>query len=209
MTAVEHSASPQQQLDELKNALRKAVDGEVRFDLGARATYSTDASNYRQIPLGVVVPRTPEAAANAIAVCHDHNVPVLSRGGGTSLAGETCNVAVVLDWSKYCTRVLSVDAEAGVATVEPGIKLDELNDALAESGWMVGPKPATHVSCTIGGMIGNNACGSRALGYGRTADNVLGLDVTFGTGEVWSGGSSPVVDGLTGVVDADLDRFNN
>ena len=100
MTAVEHSANPQRQLDELKNALRKAVDGEVRFDLGARATYSTDASNYRQIPLGVVVPRTPEAAANAIAVCHDHDVPVFSRGGGTRLAGETCNVAVVLDWSK-------------------------------------------------------------------------------------------------------------
>ncbi len=188
MTAVEHSANPQRQLDELKNALRKAVDGEVRFDLGARATYSTDASNYRQIPLGVVVPRTPEAAANAIAVCHDHDVPVFSRGGGTSLAGETCNVAVVLDWSKYCTRVLSVDAQAGVATVEPGIKLDELNDALAESGWMVGPKPATHVSCTIGGMIGNNSCGSTAQAYGKMVDSIRRMEVlTYDGVRMWVG----------------------
>ena len=188
MTVVEHPANPQRQLDELKNALRKAVDGEVRFDLGARATYSTDASNYRQIPLGVVVPRTPEAAANAIAVCHDHDVPVFSRGGGTSLAGETCNVAVVLDWSKYCTRVLSVDAQAGVATVEPGIKLDELNDALAESGWMVGPKPATHVSCIIGGMIGNNSCGSTAQAYGKMVDSIRRMEVlTYDGVRMWVG----------------------
>ncbi|MDY6995787.1 MAG: FAD-binding and (Fe-S)-binding domain-containing protein [Actinomycetota bacterium] len=188
MTAVEHTATREQLLDELKNALRRGVDGEVRFDLGARATYSTDASNYRQIPIGVVVPRTPEAAANAVRICHDHDVPVFSRGGGTSLAGESCNVAVVLDWSRYCTRVLSVDAEAGIATVEPGIKLDELNDALAETGWMVGPKPATHVSCTIGGMIGNNSCGSTAQAYGKMADSVRRMEVlTYDGVQMWVG----------------------
>ncbi len=157
--------------------LRDNVDGEVRFDPGSRATYSTDASNYRQVPIGVVVPRTPEAAADALGVCRNHDLPVLSRGGGTSLAGQCCNAAVVIDWSKYCTRIESVDTEAGVAVVQPGIKLDALNDHLQSSGWMVGPKPSTHVSCTIGGMIGNNSCGSSAQAYGKMVDSVRRLEV--------------------------------
>ncbi|MEE2034907.1 FAD-binding oxidoreductase, partial [Rhodococcus sp. CC-R104] len=164
--------------DTLAARLRDRVDGEVRFDAGSRAAYSTDASNYRQVPIGVVVPRTPEAAADAVDVCREFDVPILSRGGGTSLAGQCCNVAVVLDWSKYCTRVLSVDDRAGTAVVEPGIKLDDLNDALASSGWMVGPKPSTHVSCTIGGMIGNNSCGSTAQAYGKMVDSVRRLEVS-------------------------------
>ena len=175
-------------VNELKIDLRRAVDGEVRFDLGTRATYSTDASNYRQIPIGVVIPRTPDAAVAAVRVCHDHGVPVLSRGGGTSLAGECCNVAVVIDWSKHCTRVLSVDADGGSTTVEPGIKLDELNDALADTGWMVGPKPATHVSCTIGGMIGNNSCGSTAQAYGKMVDSIRRMEViTYDGVRMWVG----------------------
>jgi FAD/FMN-containing dehydrogenase/Fe-S oxidoreductase len=157
--------------------LRERVAGEVRFDPGSRAAYSTDASNYRQVPIGVVVPRTPEAAAAAIEVCHEHNVPILSRGGGTSLAGECCNAGVVIDWSKYCTRVISVDTEAGTAVVEPGIKLDALNDRLRPAGWMVGPKPSTHVSCTIGGMIGNNSCGSSAQAYGKMVDSTRSIEV--------------------------------
>lgn len=168
--------------------LRDNVDGEIRFDPGSRAAYSTDASNYRQIPIGVVVPRTPEAAAQAIAVCRRHNMPVLSRGGGTSLAGQCCNAAVVIDWSKYCTRVISVDTDAGIAVVEPGIKLDDLNDRLRSSGWMVGPRPATHVSCTIGGMIGNNSCGSTAQAYGKMADSVRRLEVlTYDGLRMWVG----------------------
>ncbi|BBZ49043.1 FAD-binding protein [Mycobacterium heidelbergense] len=168
--------------------LRDTVDGEIRFDPGSRATYSTDASNYRQVPIGVVVPRTPEAAAQAVAVCRGHDLPVLSRGGGTSLAGQCCNAAVVIDWSKYCTRVESVDAEAGVAVVEPGIKLDALNDRLRPSGWMVGPKPSTHVSCTIGGMIGNNSCGSSAQAYGKMVDSVRRLEVlTYDGVRMWVG----------------------
>lgn len=168
--------------------LRKRVDGEIRFDPGSRATYSTDASNYRQVPIGVVVPRTPEAAAEAVAVCREHDLPVLSRGGGTSLAGQCCNAAVVIDWSKYCTRVESVDTEAGVAVVQTGIKLDALNHHLEDSGWMVGPKPSTHVSCTIGGMIGNNSCGSTAQAYGKMVDSVRRLEVlTYDGVRMWVG----------------------
>lgn len=175
-------------LDALAADLRDNVDGEIRFDPGSRAAYSTDASNYRQVPIGAVVPRTPEAAAEAVAVCRRHDVPVLSRGGGTSLAGQCCNTAVVLDWSKYCTRVVSVDTDAGIAVVEPGIKLDALNDRLRSSGWMVGPRPSTHVSCAIGGMIGNNSCGSTAQAYGKMVDSVRRLEVlTYDGLRMWVG----------------------
>jgi FAD/FMN-containing dehydrogenase/Fe-S oxidoreductase len=168
--------------------LRAEVDGEIRFDPGSRATYSTDASNYRQVPIGVVVPRTPSAGADAIGVCRRHDVPVLSRGGGTSLAGQCCNAAVVIDWSKYCTRIGSVDTDAGIAVVEPGIKLDVLNDHLKSANWMVGPKPSTHVSCAIGGMVGNNSCGSSAQAYGKMVDSVRRLEVvTYDGLRMWVG----------------------
>ena len=177
--------------DSLASDLRQNVDGEVRFDPGSRAAYSADGSNYRQVPIGVVVPKTPQAAADAVAICHQHEVPVLSRGGGTSLAGQCCNVAVVIDWSKYCTQITSFDAGAGVAVVEPGIKLDELNDQLMKSGWMVGPKPSTHVSCTIGGMIGNNSCGASAQAYGKMVDSVRRLEVlTYDGLRMWVGDTS-------------------
>jgi FAD/FMN-containing dehydrogenase len=115
-------------------------------------------------------------------------VPVLSRCGGTSLAGQCCNAAVVIDWSKYCTRIGSVDTDAGIAVVEPGIKLDVLNDQLESSGWMVGPKPSTHVSCAIGGMIGNNSCGSTAQAYGKMVDSVRRLEVmTYDGLRMWVG----------------------
>jgi FAD/FMN-containing dehydrogenase/Fe-S oxidoreductase len=171
--------------------LRSHIAGEVRFDAGSRAAYSTDASNYRQVPIGVVVPRSPDDAVAAVAVCREHKVPVLSRGGGTSLAGQCCNAAVVLDWSKYCTGMQSLDAEKGTAVVEPGIKLDALNDALESTGWMVGPKPSTHVSCTIGGMIGNNSCGSTAQAYGKMADSVRALEIlTYDGLRCWVGDTS-------------------
>ncbi|MGH3745615.1 MAG: FAD-binding and (Fe-S)-binding domain-containing protein, partial [Mycobacteriales bacterium] len=172
----------------LRRALEARVDGEVRFDPGSRGAYSTDASNYRQVPLGVVVPRTVEAGVAAVAVCRALGAPVVSRGGGTSLAGQACNVAVVLDWSKYCRGVVSVDAAARTCVVEPGIVLDELNGTLAPYGLMFGPRPATHDRCTIGGMIGNNACGATAQAYGKTADNVRRLEVlTFGGERMWVG----------------------
>ena len=109
----------------LERALRERVGGEVRFDAGSRGAYSTDASNYRQVPIGVVVPRSVVDAVAAIAVCREFGAPVVSRGGGTSLAGQTCNVAVVIDWSKYCHGLVSVDPDGRTCVVEPGIVLDE------------------------------------------------------------------------------------
>lgn len=187
--------------------LTAAVDGEVRFDPGSRAAYSTDASNYRALPFGVVLPRSPEDAVRAIEVCRAHDMPVLSRGGGTSLAGQCCNTAVVLDWSKYCDAVVSVDTRARTAVVEPGIALDRLNERLRPHGLMVGPKPSTHVSCTLGGMIGNNSCGSTAQAYGKMVDSVRRLEIlTYAGDRMWVGPgmqglSDTLRDGLTSIVD--------
>jgi FAD/FMN-containing dehydrogenase len=173
---------------QLEHDLRDKVDGEVRFDAGSRAAYSTDASNFRQVPIGVVVPRTPDAAADAVAVCREHAVPVLSRGGGTSLAGQCTNTAIVIDWSKYCHRVESVDAEAKTCVVQPGIVLDMLNAELAPTGLRFGPEPATHMNCTIGGMIGNNSCGATAQRTGKVLDNIAALEVLLYDGSrFWCG----------------------
>jgi FAD/FMN-containing dehydrogenase len=175
----------------LERALRDRVDGEVRFDAGSRGAYSTDASNFRQVPIGVVVPRTPEAAAEAVGVCREHGVPVLSRGGGTSLAGQCTNTAVVLDWSKYCHRVLAVDPHQRTCTVEPGIVLDQLNASLVEHGLRFGPEPATHMNCTLGGMIGNNSCGATAQRTGKVVDNIAALEVVLYDGtRFWCGPTS-------------------
>lgn len=189
----------------LEDALRERVDGEVRFDAGSRAAYSTDGSNYRQVPYGVVVPRTVEAGAEAVAVCRELDAPVTSRGGGTSLAGQTCNTAVVLDWSKYCHRLLSVDEQARTCVVEPGIVLDDLNRQLAGVRLMFGPRPATHDHCTLGGMIGNNSCGSTAQAYGKTGDNVVRLEVlTYHGLRLWVGPTAEHE--LAGILAADDER---
>lgn len=149
--------------DSIASELADVVGGEVRFDDGSRATYSTDASNYRQVPIGVVVPRTIEDVAATVAVCRAHDVPITSRGGGTSLAGQACNEAVVIDYSKYLNRVISIDPEARTATVEPGCVLDDLREAAAEHGLTFGPDPATHDRNTLGGMLGNNSCGAHSV----------------------------------------------
>ena len=159
---VRRSGPPRVDVPGLERALRERVGGEVRFDAGSRGAYSTDASNYRQVPIGVVIPHSVEDAVAAIAVCREFGAPVVSRGGGTSLAGQTCNVAVVIDWSKYCYNVVSVDPAARKCVVEPGIVLDELNAQLAAHGLMFGPRQATHDHCTLGGMIGNNSCRATA-----------------------------------------------
>ncbi|WP_327719844.1 FAD-binding oxidoreductase [Streptomyces sp. NBC_00490] len=175
----------------LEAALRDRVDGEVRFDDGSRAAYSTDASNFRQTPIGVVVPHTPEAAVEAVAVAREHDAPVLSRGGGTSLAGQCTNTAVVIDWSKYGNTLESVDTEARTCVVQPGIVLDELNRRLAPTGLRFGPEPATHANCTIGGMIGNNSCGATAQAYGKVVDGVARLEVLLYDGtRFWCGRTS-------------------
>jgi FAD/FMN-containing dehydrogenase/Fe-S oxidoreductase len=177
----------------LSQALADQVDGEVRFDPGTRGAYAHDASNYRQPPLGVVVPRSAAAAAAAIGVCAEFGAPVLSRGGGTSLAGQCCNTAVVIDWTKYCHQVISVDPGGRTVIVQPGAALDKVNDAVRKYGLMVGPKPSTHVSCTIGGMIGNNSCGSTAQAYGKMADSVRRLEIlTYDGLRTWTGLTSDV-----------------
>jgi FAD/FMN-containing dehydrogenase len=175
----------------LERALRSSVDGEVRFDAGSRGAYSTDASNYRQVPIGVVVPRTVEAAADAVAVCRRHGAPITSRGGGTSLAGQCTNTAVVIDWSKYCHRLLEVDPDRRTCLVEPGIVLDVLNDRLRATGLEFGPRPATHNHCTLGGMIGNNSWGATAQRTGKVVDNVVALEVLLYDGtRMWVGETS-------------------
>lgn len=175
----------------LEAALRESVDAEVRFDAGSRGAYVTDGSNYRQVPLGVVVPRTVEAGAEAVAVCARFGAPVLSRGGGTSLAGQSTNTAVVIDWTKYCHALISVDPDARTCVVEPGIVLDELNRRLADHRLQFGPKPSTHSHCALGGMIGNNSCGASAQAYGKTVDNVRRLEIlTYDGLRTWVGPTS-------------------
>jgi FAD/FMN-containing dehydrogenase/Fe-S oxidoreductase len=176
---------------DLERELADRVDGEVRFDAGSRGAYSTDGSNFRQVPIGVVIPRTVDAAVEAIAVCRAHGAPVLSRGGGTSLAGQAANEAVVLDWSKYCNRILSVDEDARTCVVEPGIVLDVLNAQLSSCNLRFGPEPATHMNCTLGGMIGNNSCGATAQQTGKVVDNVAALEVLLYDGtSFWCGPTS-------------------
>ena len=162
--------------------LTERVDGEVCFDAGTRAAFSTDASNFRQVPLAVVFPRTVEDAVEAVSVCSRLRLPVVSRGGGTSLAGQCCNEAVVIDFSRHCHRVLSVDEDARTCVVEPGIVLDELNRQLAPTGLRFGPEPATHPNCTLGGMIGNNSCGATAQRTGKVVDNIRSLEVLLHDG---------------------------
>ncbi|HLR86073.1 MAG TPA: FAD-binding oxidoreductase, partial [Nocardioidaceae bacterium] len=173
----ERETTQQQPPTDLEDDLRTQVDGEVNFDAGMRAAYATDASNFRQVPIGVVVPQTVEAAVAAVQVCHEHDVPVLSRGGGTSLAGQCTNTAVVIDWTKHCNKLVSLDVQRQTCVVEPGIVLDELNRQLAPHGLRFGPEPATHMNCAIGGMIGNNSCGATAQRTGKVVDNIVGLEV--------------------------------
>ena len=161
----------------LEAGLRGCVRGEVRFDAASRALYATDASNYRQVPIGLVVPLDEADVVAAVGACREFGAPVLSRGGGTSLAGQCCNVAVVLDFSKYMGGIVSLDAAGRRARVQPGIVLDKLRAAAEVHELTFAPDPATHSRCTLGGMIGNNSCGVHALMGGKTVDNIESLDV--------------------------------
>lgn len=163
--------------DSLARKLRKAIRGEVRFDSAARALYATDSSNYRQIPIGVVVPREASDIIQTVELCRNYGAPVLSRGGGTSLAGQCCNVAVVLDMSKYMSHLLEFNRQERYARVEPGIVLDDLRAEAEEHHLTFGPDPSTHNHCTLGGMIGNNSCGVHSVMAGKTVDNVEELEI--------------------------------
>ncbi len=161
----------------LAEQLQHRITGEVRFDTGARAAYSADASNYRQVPIGVVIPRSIEDIAATLDLCREHGVPILARGGGTSQNGQCVNIAVVIDTSKYLNRVLEIDPVARTARVEPGAVCDTLRDAAEQHGLTFGPDPATHSRCTLGGMIGNNSCGAHSVMAGKTVDNIETLDI--------------------------------
>lgn len=163
--------------EELHSRLRARVRGEVRFDAGSRALYATDGSNYRQVPIGVALPLDSGDVINTIATCREFGAPVLNRGGGTSLAGQCCNVAVVLDFTKYMHRVLEIDACGRRARVEPGVYLDTLRNAAERHGLTFGPDPSTHSHCTLGGMLGNNSCGVHSQQTGKTVDNTEEMEV--------------------------------
>jgi FAD/FMN-containing dehydrogenase/Fe-S oxidoreductase len=172
----DHADSP------LARALKQHVDGEVGFDRGTRALYATDASNYRQVPIGVVIPRTIDAMIAAVELCREHDAPIVPRGGGTSLAGQTCNEAIVIDTSRHLTDV-EVDRDRGIARVEPGAIMSSLRKAANAVELDFGPDPSTKDRCTLGGMLGNNSCGVHSVQsefYGpgpRTSDHVIELDV--------------------------------
>ncbi len=157
--------------------LRGHVRGEVQFTPGDRALYATDSSNYRQLPIGVVRPLDIDDLAETIRVCRDHDAPVTMRGGGTSLAGQTTNRAVVVDVSRHLNRIVELDPGRRVARVEPGVILDDLRAAAERHHLTFGPDPATHDRCTLGGMLGNDSCGAHSIMAGRTSDNVESLDV--------------------------------
>ena len=172
----------------LERELAACVGGEVRFDAGSRAAYASDASNYRQAPLGVVLPRHAEDVITAVEICRRFDVPLLMRGGGTSQNGQCVNVAVVIDTSKYMNRVLDIDPRAGTALVEPGVVCDALRDAAERHGLTFGPDPATHSRCTLGGMIGNNSCGAHSVMAGKTVENVEALEIlTYDGLRMWVG----------------------
>ncbi len=168
---------------ELVDGLRRAGIQDVDAGPLARVLYSSDASLYRVPPMAVAYPRDTDEVVAAHEVCRSLGIPITSRGAGTSIAGNAVGTGLVLDYSRSLNRIVDLDPDDRSAVVEPGVVQAQLQRAAAPHGLRFGPDPSSHNRCTIGGMIGNNACGSRALGYGRTSDNVLGLDVLTGTGE--------------------------
>ena len=188
MSAATETPFRTEQAEALAAALSAAIAGEVRFDAGSRAVYSADASNYRQIPIGVVLPRTADDVVTALRICREHGAPLLPRGGGTSQCGQCVNVAVVLDFSKYMGNVVSVDPAARTALVQPGTVCDALKAAAEKHGLTFGPDPATHSRCTLGGMIGNNSCGAHSVMAGKTVENIEALEVVTADGaRFWAG----------------------
>lgn len=162
--------------------LEEAISGDVESGSAAKAMYSMDASNYRHVPTAVVFPRSTADLEATVRVCRANDVPITARGAGTSIAGQALGRGVVVDYSRYLNRVLEIDPERGIARVQPGVVLDTLRAAAAPHGLTFGPDPSTHSRCTLGGMIGNDACGSHSVAWGRTADNVVSLDVLTADG---------------------------
>ncbi|MFC8566575.1 FAD-binding and (Fe-S)-binding domain-containing protein [Streptomyces sp. NPDC057245] len=196
-------------MTDLEAALRSAVGGDVGFDVTSRALTTMDASNYRRVPLGVVAPRDADDVAAVLEVCRERGVPVVARGGGTSIAGQATGTGVVLDFTRHMNRLVDLDPGTRTAVVQPGLVLDRLQRSAAPHGLRFGPDPSTHSRCTLGGMIGNNSCGSHSVAWGTTADSVhevtvrtaRGRELRLGQG--WAGAP----DGLRELVDGDLARL--
>lgn len=167
----------------LQAELEARMQGEVRFDRVSRMLYSTDASNYQINPIGVVIPRNQDDVIGAISLAASHNVPILPRGGGSSLAGQAVGAALVIDTSKYLNRVVSLNEEARQVTVEAGVVLDQLNKQLKKHGLMFGPDPSSSNRASIGGVVGNNAAGAHSILYGMTANNIAAVRVQLPNGE--------------------------
>ena len=159
--------------------VKRVIEGDVRFDPRSLAVYSTDASNYRQVPVGVVCPRHEQDVINVLALARENAVPIVPRGGGTSLSGNSCNAALVLDFSRYMAEIISIDPERRTAVVQPGVVQSTLNAEAGKFGLFFPPDPATKDRCTLGGMIGNNSCGAHSAAYGKTSDNLASLDVVL------------------------------
>ncbi len=186
----------------LRDKLAASIEGDVRFDDASRAIYSTDASNYRRIPIGVVVPRHDGDVIRAIELARENALPVLPRGGGTALGGQTANTAIVIDFSQYMNAITRIDAEKRIAVVQPGVAQTHLDAAAAPYGLFFAPDPSTKDRCTLGGMIGNNSCGAHSAAHGKTVDNVERLDVLLYDGtrmalgdDVTSGAASAGIQG--------------
>ncbi|ANP55753.1 FAD/FMN-containing dehydrogenase/Fe-S oxidoreductase [Streptomyces griseochromogenes] len=196
-------------LSGLETELRGVVRGEVGFDVTARALVTMDASNYRRVPVGVVAPRDADDVAAVLEVCRARGVPVVARGGGTSIAGQATGTGVVLDFTRHMNGLLELDPGTRTAVVQPGLVLDRLQEAAAPHGLRFGPDPSTHGRCTLGGMIGNNSCGSHSVAWGTTADSVRELSVITARGQRlrlgrdWAGAP----DGLRALVEGDLARL--
>jgi FAD/FMN-containing dehydrogenase/Fe-S oxidoreductase len=191
MPAKTRFATPAARWSELANELTSALGSAVRFDAGHRAAYASDASNYRQVPIGVVVPRSIDDFVAGIVICRKHQAPVLMRGGGTSMNGQTVNVAVVFDLSAFCNAIFEVDPVGRIARVEPGVVYDSLRAAAEVHGLTFAPDPSTHSRCTLGGMIANNSCGPHSVMAGKTLENVEALEVmTYDGARFWVGPTS-------------------
>ena len=172
------------EIAQLEQDLRKTVSGEVRFDPYSRALYSTDASIYQIEPLGVVIPRNKEDVIATVEMAHRYGVPILPRGGGTGLAGQTVGRAIVIDMSKYMNNLLEINTEERWVRVQPGMVLDELNHRLRDTGLFFTPDPATSNRSNVGGAIGNNSCGSHSILYGKTVDQVREVETVLSNGDV-------------------------
>ncbi|HSV44272.1 MAG TPA: FAD-binding and (Fe-S)-binding domain-containing protein [Ramlibacter sp.] len=195
------TTAPNQSWASLEHDLSAALGTAVRFDDGHRAVYASDASNYRQVPIGVVVPRSIDDFVKGVEICRRHGAPVLMRGGGTSMSGQTVNVAVVFDLSAFCDGILEIDPAAGTALVEPGVVCDSLRDAAERHGLTFAPDPSTHSRCTLGGMIANNSCGPHSVMAGKTLENVEALEImTYDGARFWVGPTTE--DALSAIIAA-------